>query len=292
MKIGSDEHKELFCRAFIASHLPYVPAELPWPELDAEGHALLAGIPFWGEALGMEGTAGPMIEAVAERWDDPLIREALLLQAFEETRHAGIIRTLLDRYGIEATPAPIERPKGDPEAGYVEFGFEECVDSFGAFGIFRLARESALLPDPLFDIFDRVMQEELNHVVFFVNWFAWRQARRGGLQRALRHPLAAWSYGKAIVKRMQMAFGDRGSEGEGFTVTGGTAFVEQLSVGRVVSTCLAENERRLVGVDPRLLRPRFAPALSRAVQGVTRLAPGRRDAPGTAARSGSADRAA
>ena len=34
MKIGSDEHKRRFCDAFIASHNPYAPELLSWPELD------------------------------------------------------------------------------------------------------------------------------------------------------------------------------------------------------------------------------------------------------------------
>ena len=34
MKIGSDEHKQRFCRDFTASHVAFEPAELPWPDLD------------------------------------------------------------------------------------------------------------------------------------------------------------------------------------------------------------------------------------------------------------------
>ena len=34
MRIGSDAHKELFCRWFINTHRAYEPEDLPWPELD------------------------------------------------------------------------------------------------------------------------------------------------------------------------------------------------------------------------------------------------------------------
>ena len=34
MKIGSEEHKERFCRHFIASHCRFDPASLAWPDLD------------------------------------------------------------------------------------------------------------------------------------------------------------------------------------------------------------------------------------------------------------------
>ena len=34
IKVGSDAHKELFCRQFLETHELYDPATLPWPELD------------------------------------------------------------------------------------------------------------------------------------------------------------------------------------------------------------------------------------------------------------------
>jgi hypothetical protein len=34
MKIGSEAHKELFCRSFMESHQKYEPEQLPWPDLD------------------------------------------------------------------------------------------------------------------------------------------------------------------------------------------------------------------------------------------------------------------
>lgn len=36
IKIGSEEHKELFCQVFIDTHVPYDPATIRWPELDGE----------------------------------------------------------------------------------------------------------------------------------------------------------------------------------------------------------------------------------------------------------------
>ena len=33
MQLGSDEHKELFCRFFIDTHKPFRPEELNWPDL-------------------------------------------------------------------------------------------------------------------------------------------------------------------------------------------------------------------------------------------------------------------
>lgn len=49
MRIGSQEHKELFCRWFMDTHNVYEPVDLPWPDLD-EGAARVA--------LGVARTAG------------------------------------------------------------------------------------------------------------------------------------------------------------------------------------------------------------------------------------------
>ena len=34
IRIGSEEHKELFCREFLDTFEPYKPAVIPWPVLD------------------------------------------------------------------------------------------------------------------------------------------------------------------------------------------------------------------------------------------------------------------
>lgn len=55
---GSEAHKELFCRDFIASYLPYEPEQLPWPDLDGRSRARLRAVPFWEEVLHTEKAAG------------------------------------------------------------------------------------------------------------------------------------------------------------------------------------------------------------------------------------------
>jgi len=47
MKVGTEEHKQQFCRQFIASHLRYQPEDLPWPELDELALTRLRAIPVW-----------------------------------------------------------------------------------------------------------------------------------------------------------------------------------------------------------------------------------------------------
>jgi hypothetical protein len=89
MKIGSPAHKELFCRSFIATHNPYEIEALPWPELDAAALERLRSVPFWEEVFYAERRAGMLVEAFARTIDDPLLREAVDLQGFEEARHAS-----------------------------------------------------------------------------------------------------------------------------------------------------------------------------------------------------------
>jgi hypothetical protein len=117
MKIGSEAHKELFCRSFMESHLKYEPEKLPWPQLDGVGLERLRGIPFWEKALDTEREAGALVSAYAETVSDPVLREAIALQGVEEARHAmiqafgesdtsgaGFTATGASAFAIELTP--------------------------------------------------------------------------------------------------------------------------------------------------------------------------------------------
>ena len=278
MKIGSEAHKRLFCETFFDHHRPYEPEQLGWPALDGETLALLRGLPFWTHALQAEEDAGPMISACAALEPDPMVRRALELQAFEEARHARIIRHMIDRYALHADEIHVEVPDDAVEA-FIDFGFEECLDSFGAFGLFKLAREHLLVPEALFQIFDRVMQEEASHIVFFLNWFAYRQASRGVLSRAFRHPKALRHYLRAARKLAGLAFSKETDEGKDFIVTGADAFVDNLTPGVVLTACLEENTRRLAEFDRRLLAPRFAPRVARVALGIIARLPRRNGHP-------------
>lgn len=274
MQIGSEAHKELFCSTLLSGHRKYEPRDLAWPELDTDALALLRGIPFWAHALEAESDAGPMLSAFAGTVIDPLVNEALSLQGYEEARHSRIIRHLIDFYEIEVDEIRVTT-QTDLESAFIDFGFEECLDSFGAFGLFALAREAKLVPDGLFEIFGRVMQEEAQHIVFFINWFSYRQAQLGFPARALRYPRSLWHYGKALYKLADLVRDDDAEEGADFIATGAGAFVDDLTPRLVLESCLKENERRLAGFDRRLQVPTLVPRLARLALAGIRLVPQR-----------------
>ena len=101
MQIGSNEHKELFCRSFMDSHRAYDPQDWPWPELDELSLARLRAIPIWTLALEVELGAGEDARRTMRRpRRDPLVRQALELQGYEEDRHGRILQCMVERYGL------------------------------------------------------------------------------------------------------------------------------------------------------------------------------------------------
>jgi len=275
MKIGSEAHKNLFCQSFMESYQDYEPEKLPWPKLDEAALKRLQGIPFWREALRVERQAGVMVSAFAKTITDPTIREAIALQAKEETRHGRLLEFLIKHYDvqIEEPPAPVVPDQIERE--FIDFGFGECLDSFFAFGMFNLARQTNYFPEALFTIFDPILSEEARHIVFFTNWISYLQVQQGRGVTPLRGAYSGWHYGRAILHLIQV-FGNAGDgSGEVFTATGAGTFVDNLTPNRVFSACLQENERRMSVFDERLLQPRLLPRLSAIAHRTLSLLPRR-----------------
>jgi len=155
-------------------------------------------------------------------------------------------------------------------------GFSECIDSVFAFGLFALAKRSGFFPPALVDTFEPVMQEEGRHILFFVNWVAWHRCNLPLWRRPIFSAkiLGVWAF--LIWERIGLARGFGGAgDGEGamapqdnnFTLTGSKSVsAADLSPGALIDVCLAENDRRLSGYDPRLLRPAVVPRLLRFVR--------------------------
>jgi hypothetical protein len=265
--IGSDEHKELFCRTFMESHLAYDPKDWPWPALDDLSLARLRAIPIWTMALEVEIGASAMLEGFAKTERDPLVREALALQAYEEERHGRILQCMIERYGLRVAP---NVPRLEPtRREFVDFGYNECVDSFAGFGIFRLARNARILPEALTSLFSRLLVEESRHIVFFINWIAWDRRRRGLRGPVVQALPTLMCYGSAIARRVK---GGAEIQGAGPNQESPLDLFGDVLSGLTptifLRTCVEENDRYMAAFDPRLLRPRVIPALAKAALGL------------------------
>ncbi len=261
--VGSDAHRDLFCRQFHDTYQDYDPETLPWPELTADELARLRGVPFWQEVYHTERRAGAIVDAFAPQVTDPVVHKAVALQGFEEQRHAKLIRVMIDRYGIDATAQKMEQFPADLETAFIDFGFGECLDAFLGFGAFKTARESEFLPSAMFDIFDVLMFEETRHIVFFINYMAWRQVRDGRGAPPLRALTHAWFYARAARRLFGMVGrGKEANDGRDFAVTEANLFLDGFSFRGFVADCYQENARRMSAFDPGLLQPRLLPAIA------------------------------
>jgi hypothetical protein len=292
MQIGSTEHKELFCRSFMESHRAYEPAGLPWPALDDLSIARLRAIPIWTMALEVEIGAGTMLSGFAQSEPDPLVREALELQGYEEDRHGRILEHMIEKYGL--TAAPDVAHKLPTRRAFLDFGYNECVDSFAGFGIFRLARETRILPESLTSLFARVLVEEARHIVFFVNWVAWDRYRRGLRNFAMQAPAALVGYAAAIGRRITAGRQMQGPRPESASTDLFAEALKGLTPPGFIRACVEEHERYMAAFDPRLIRPRVIPALGKLALAIfetsERLRSSLRKEPGYAGQAGGAKR--
>jgi hypothetical protein len=270
--VGSEAHKVAFCRMLLDTHNPYRPSIIDWPALDEGARCRLVSLPIWDIAVQTEGKARLRVLSYAEMIEDGLLRQAIELDGFEEGRHKEVLSNLVEAYGIHLAPEPeYSRPR-DPEWAFMVTGFSECIDSFFAFGLFALAKRSGYFPPALVDTFEPVMQEEGRHILFFVNWVAWHKRNLSLWRRLLfdAKVFAVWMF--LIWERVGIARGVRSAgdhdpaagQDNNFTLTGSKAVgAVDLSAAGLIDVCLEENDRRLGGYDPRLLRPNLVPRMMR-----------------------------
>jgi hypothetical protein len=275
MRIGTPEHRDLFCRTFIETHTAFEPELLPWPELSDVELARLRAFPFWSYARSIEQRAGRMVTGFAQKVADPVIREAVALQGFEETRHGRLMAHVIERYGIEVPENPMEdAPLHNDD--FCIFGFGECSDSFVGFGAFSLVRQKGLFPEPLLAIFDEVLFEEARHVVFFINWWRYEEARAGRDKPVLRTFAALRYHLRAIVGA---ATGAADSPKADIRLDDPEldAFVKSVTPLMFLEAALAENRRMMARLDRRLVKPTLMPGIATALLLGIRMLPPRRD---------------
>ncbi|MDE1901189.1 MAG: ferritin-like domain-containing protein [Alphaproteobacteria bacterium] len=261
VRIGSEAHKRMFCRVLLDTHNPYKPAVIEWPALNDDELARITGLPIWDIAVQTEGNAGVRVMAYAHAVADPLLREALVMDGGEEQRHKVVLHNMVNAYGVKLAPEPPYPAPKDPEWGFMTTGFSECIDSFFAFGLFALAKQSGFFPPALVETFEPVMQEECRHILFFANWFDWHR-RNLPWWRKPGFALKTLGVFLTIFKERLLTAKDV-SGGENFTATGHKSMGIDATPGDLLALCLAENDRRFAGYDARLVRPVFAPRMAR-----------------------------
>jgi len=263
--IGSEAHRQLFCHMLLDSFDPYRPAVIAWPSLAPDALERLTSLPFWDIAVATEERAARRMEALAAASSDPLIREAVALNAWEERRHKDVLGHMIRHYRIALKEEAPYVAIPDAEWGFLRTGYGECFDSFFAFGLFALARESGFFPLPLVEVFEPIIQEEARHNLFFVNWVAYMRVNRGlaarvklDVQRLAALAVQAWG-------RLSLA---RGVDDKNFTRTGGAAVGLTLKPRGFFALCAKEQDRRMARYDSRLLRPRIMPRVARMLSHV------------------------
>ncbi|MDE1986785.1 MAG: ferritin-like domain-containing protein [Alphaproteobacteria bacterium] len=264
VRIGSEDHKKLFCRTLLATFNPYKPAVIDWPKLEQVALDRLTALPIWNIAVQTENRASVNVASYGETIIDPLLKKAVGLNAFEEKRHRHVLANLVQAYGIKLAPEPSYPRPRDPEWAFMVTGYSECIDSFFAFGLFEAAKRTGFFPEALVDTFEPVIHEEGRHILFYVNWVAWHRRnmplwRRPWFELKV---LAVWAF--LIWERIGIASNlDHGVQDNNFTVSGAEQLGVELKPAELMDLCLAENDRRLSAYDLRLLRPRFIPAMVR-----------------------------
>ena len=268
LRIGSEEHKRLFCRFFLDTHTPFRVPDLSWPDLDAASRDRLASLPVWNEAVYTEADTALKVQTLGKAEPDPLMAEAISMNGLEEGRHAEMLRILVERYHIPIEDRPPPVPPENPEWHFMRVGYGECFDSFFAFGLFALARESGFFPPGLVGLFDPIMQEEARHIIFHVNWVAYKQATLPAARRpryVFKRGLAMWLQAASRVKTaMKLSGGGAESTQDNFAMTAHASFGD-FSVRQFLEICLRENAKRVAPYDERLLRPTLVPGIARAM---------------------------
>jgi hypothetical protein len=269
-RIGSEAHRDLFCRTFVETHRPFEPEAIVWPDLEEEAIARLKGLPVWNEAARTEAETAVKVQALGRAETDPVLSEAISLQGYEEGRHAAIIQLMVRRYGIPVEPFPTPQPPRDPVWTFLSVGYGECIDSFFAFGLFEIGRRSRYFPDALLNIFEPIVQEEARHILFLVNWAAYLRGRAPLALRPAFDARRSWLVARQLYDHARQAasFGGDGTQA-GFEMTSHQSLGD-FSAREFLELCLSENDRRLSLYDETLLRPQLVP---RAVRAALRLMP-------------------
>ncbi len=150
MRVGTPQHRELFCQTIIAGHRANDPHALLWPDPFSDGVRPMA--------RGAGHNAGTMVTAFGAPFDDRVIRAAVALAAAEETRHGTIMTEPIEPNRLATGDLAVARANAD-EQRFISSGSAACADFRRATSVFRPARRRAMLPAPPLNILANVVTE-------------------------------------------------------------------------------------------------------------------------------------
>jgi hypothetical protein len=151
------------------------------------------------------------------------------------------------------------------------------MDSFFAFGLFELARQSGYFQPELVSTFEPVIQEECRHILLFANWLAWHRANLSWWRRVAFEcrVAAAWLFIARERLGLVLSLDDgknTGRPNSNFTANSATTLSSaEINATQLLAICLVENDRRFAGYDRRLVRPTAMPKLARAALRFSKL---------------------
>jgi hypothetical protein len=257
-RIGSYESKKQFCRRFLEGY-PLEPEPVSWPQLDSSTLERLQRVPLWVQLYQSKRSAALIVSAFAETLSDSMIKEAIALQGQQEQRHTQLIESFMQAYGIPML-APEPSPSPAMEAAFIDLGFQKSLDAVLGFGFYGLAKATDAVPEQLLEHFDRLLNEEARHIVFFINWFAYHQTKLGKSWNELRGVAPLWQMRSKLLQLL-MAFGKDDDDANILFILFGGAQPERLTALRFLTLCLSENKRRMALLGDTGLQPQLAPTL-------------------------------
>ena len=267
-KIGSDAHKELFCRHFNDTYQDYEPAT-PALARARRGRRCsgCAAVPFWQEVLHTERRAGAIVAAFAATIDDPVLSEAVALQGFEEARHAELLRVMIRRYGIDATEQPLDaaaRRYRDRLQGFRLRRMRRFASSASASS--RSRAQSGFLPESMFDDLRHadVRGDAAHRLLRQLDGVAPGAAAAGARAGGAAPPRCASTAARCSASSAPPGAAPQVNDGKDFSATQASIFLDGFTFRRFLEDCYAENARRMSAFDRTLLRPRLLPAIAGA----------------------------
>jgi hypothetical protein len=264
-KIGSYDSKKQFCRRFtegysIESNL-ISGSKVAWPKADSSTIERLQRIPLWSRVLQSKHDAARIVSAFADTLGDSMLKEAIALQGQHEQYHYEALESFVQTYEIPASIPQATPLLKNLEAAFIDLGFQKCLNALLGFGFYGLAKETRAFPEELLHGFDRLLNEEARHIVFFMNWFAYAQTKQGKSWNELRGTNAIWQHRGEILKLL-MAFGKDDDEDNILFILFGGDHPEQLAAERFLALCLSENKRRMSLPSTEGLQPQLMPTLA------------------------------